>query len=236
MMIIISLLAVALGLVYWLFMSPYSQILGNFPYRKQTTKKVVALTFDDGPNEPYTSEIVDFLDENSIKATFFQVGRNIERYPETTQRMHKTGHVIGNHSLNHQFRKYLTEPNYVSQLESTQKIIHSVIGKKPALFRPPWLWRQPLLFRSLGSMGLKPVSGTFCDVLEVFQPSGSHIAKTTLRHVKPGSIIIFHDGFNAKGANRDQTVAAVKIVVKSLSDQGYSFVTVDKLLATPAYQ
>jgi len=234
MLVVIFLLLVVVA-IYWLFMSPYSQFFGKFPYKAVTQEKVIALTFDDGPNEPFTSLIVDFLNKNKVKATFFQVGKNVQRYPKTTLAIVKAGHVIGNHSMSHQFGKYFSQPGLKQEIQSSQAIFSKLIGKTPALFRPPWLWRQSLLFKTLREMSLQPVSGIFCSDLEVFQPKADRIAKRTLARVKPGSIIIFHDGYDAKGANRSQTVEAVKIVVEELLKQNYRFVTVDKLLNVLAY-
>ena len=235
LLIIISVFVV-IAVVYWLFMSPPSPIFGKFPHKVITEEKIVALPFDDGPNEPYTSRIVNFLNSNNIKATFFQVGKNVQRYPKTTLAIVKAGHVVGNHSLSHKFGKYFNRPELKHEVQASQAIFSKLIGKTPALFRPPWLWRQPLLLKTLKEVSLVPVSGIFCSDLEVFQPKAERIAKRTLARVKPGSIIIFHDGYNAKGASRSQTVEAVKIVVVELLKQNYRFVTVDKLLKVPAYQ
>ncbi len=234
-MIPVILALLLLSVLYWLFMSPYSQVFGKFPYKAKTNDKKIALSFDDGPNEPYTSQIVDYLNDKNIKATFFQVGKCVERFPEITRKIDQFGHLVGNHSLSHQFRKYFTEPNYEQELSGSQAIFERVLGKTPACFRPPWLWRYPRLFKSLNKYNLQPVSGEFCHVLEVFQPSAERIARRTLAKINPGTIVIFHDGFNAKGADRTQTVAAVKIVVEECLRLGYEFVTVDKLLGLKSY-
>lgn len=224
------------GLGYWLFMSPYSQVLGRYPYRKKTNEKIIALTLDDGPNEPYTSELADFLKDRGVKATFFEVGECVERHPDASRRLLADGHVIGNHSVSHQFHKYLKQLNFAGQVEHNQDIIEKTIGKRPALYRSPWLWRQPWIFATLRRNGLQPVSGTFCHVFEVAQIPAARIAKRALAHAKPGAIIIFHDGVEGKGGNRAETIGAVKIFVDTLLKDGYRFVTIDELLDVPAYQ
>lgn len=235
MIIVIAVILLAI-LSYWLFMSPFSQVFGHYPWRIKTTEKLVALTFDDGPNEPFTSEIADYLASKQIKATFFQVGECIKRYPAITKRLYDEGHVIGNHSLHHKFSNYFKHPSYLQEISANQAIIDNVIGHQPALFRSPWLLRQPWLLRTLRQQSLRPVSGQFCHALEVFQPNGQRIAKRALAKVRPGSIIIFHDGFDAVGADRSQTVAAVKITVENLIAQGYQFVTVSQLLKVSPYK
>jgi len=224
------------GLAYWLFMSPYSQVFGRYPYRVKTREKIIALTLDDGPNEPYTSDLADFLKDRGVKATFFEVGECVQRHPETSRRLLADGHVIANHSVSHEFRRYFEQVNFAEQVEHNQDIIEGVIGKRPALYRSPWLWRQPWLFATLRRNGLQPVSGTFCHVFEVAQIPAARIAKRALAHAKPGAIIIFHDGVEGKGGNRAETIAAVKIFVDTLLAEGYQFVTVDKLLDVPAYR
>jgi peptidoglycan/xylan/chitin deacetylase (PgdA/CDA1 family) len=234
-LLIVVLIGLGGALLYGLFLSPMSQVFGRYPWHGPSGGKVVALTFDDGPNEPYTSHIADFLAQKQIKATFFEVGVCVERYPQVTQRLHDEGHIIGNHSVHHRFSDHLMHPSYKREIMQNQEIIARCIGKRPALFRSPWLWRQPWLLHTLRANGLQPVSGRFCSALEVFQPDGARIAKRTLAKVKPGAIIIFHDGFDGKTGNRAQTVKAVKITVNSLLKQGYRFVTITELLDLPAY-
>lgn len=229
----------AAGAGYWLCMSPRSQVLGAFPYRGPGDAKTVALTFDDGPNEPYTSELADFLAERDVRGTFFQVGRAVLRYPEVTRRLARDGHVIGNHGFTHEFTNYLSPGTLEKDVRKGQAALEAALaelGLRPALYRPPWLLRIPALASVLASEGLSVVSGEFCHSLEVFQPQPEMIAEGALAKARPGSIIIFHDGFDGHAGNRASTVAAVKIVVDRLTAEGYDFVTVDEMLGLPAYQ
>jgi len=227
--------AAAAAAGYWFCMSPYSQALGAFPYRGAVSDKVVALTFDDGPNEPYTSQLADFLAERQIRATFFQVGRAVLRYPEVSGRLLADGHVIGNHSFTHEFTNCLSPRALAEEVRMGQEAL-ATIGLRPALYRPPWLLRIPALRGVLADHGLRAVSGEFCHPLEVFQPRAQLIAEGVVAKARPGSIVIFHDGYDGHEGNRASTVAAARIVVDRLSSQGYRFVTVDELLGIPAYQ
>jgi len=235
-LIVVVAVLLTLALAYWLLMSSYSQVFGEYPWRVRTKDKLIALTFDDGPNEPYTSQIVEFLNARNIKATFFEVGKCVERYPETTKKIINSGHIIGNHSLSHKFYKYFLSLNFETEISKNQEILKKYCGKTPALYRSPWLWRSPFLIKSLRKYRLHPVSGVFCHNFEVLQIDGRKIAKAAIKKARPGAIIIFHDGFNANGGNRQETVRAVKIVVERLSKSGYSFVTVDQLLGVAPYQ
>jgi peptidoglycan-N-acetylglucosamine deacetylase len=231
----LSLVAI-LGAAYWLLMSPFAPSSRDYPYHGPAAERVVALTFDDGPNEPYTSQILDILAARGIRATFFQVGRCVERHPEVARRAFDAGHVLGNHSLSHRFGTYLRPRAYEREVARTQRILTRVTGRTSALARTPWLWRQPALLRMLRRRGLQPIAGEFCHPLEVFQPSGVRMARRAIARTRPGSIIIFHDGFDGRGGNRAETVVAVRESIEGLLARGYRFVTVDELLGVPAYQ
>jgi peptidoglycan-N-acetylglucosamine deacetylase len=222
------------GGAYWLLMSPYSQVLGPFPYRAPSAERVVALTFDDGPNEPYTSAIADFLDLRDVKATFFQVGRAVDRHPHVTTRLAESGHVIGHHGYAHLFSRYLRRESLAADMAAGLAAF-AAVGLRPALYRPPWLLRIPALRDVARAHRLQVIGGEFCHAFEVFQPAARRIARRALAKTGPGSILIFHDGFDGRGGNRASTVDAVKIVVDGLISQGYRFTTVDRLLGVPAY-
>lgn len=225
----------AVGAAYWFMMSPYSQALGRFPYRGPGGERTVALTFDDGPNEPYTSQLADYLDEQDIRATFFQVGKAVQRHPEVTKRLVSAGHVVGLHGHTHEFAQYLRRRTLADELHRGMAAF-AELGISPALYRPPWLLRIPALPELLQQHGLQVVSGEFCHLLEVAQPSPDRIAAQALRTTRPGSILIFHDGWDGKSADRASTVEAVRLLVPRLQAHGYTFTTADKLLGLPAYQ
>src|SRR5206468_3783053 len=177
----------------------------------------------------------DYLDREGIPATFFQVGRAVQRYPEVTTRLASAGHVIGLHGHTHDFTRYLCHDTLAEELEHGMAVF-AQLGIRPALYRPPWLLRIPALRGLLHDHGLQVVSGEFCHPLEVAQPSPERIARHAVRAAGPGSIIIFHDGRDGKGGDRAATVKAVTLVVDQLQERGYGFVTVDRLLDVPAYQ
>lgn len=218
------------GAAYWLCLSPYSQAFGAFPYRAATAEKVLALTFDDGPNEPFTTQIADLLRARAVPATFFQVGRCVERSPEVTRRLALDGHLIGSHSYSHRFGWCLWWPAQRVDIARGQQVLAGVLGFPPGLFRPPWLLRYPTMLRGLRAAGLRPVSGSFAHAFEVAQPSPERIARRALAKVRPGAILIFHDGFDARGGPRQHTVEAVRLVVDRVLAGGYRLVTVEELL------
>ena len=236
-LIIILIIACALGGTYLVFLWPEtSQVFGYFPYKIKTDKKLIALTFDDGPNPPHTNKLLEVLSKHGVHATFFAVGKNLERFPELGKAIIAGGHVIGNHSYSHEFSKYFKSLSFKTEIVRTQEVIESITGKKPALFRSPWLFRSPRLLRELKSRGLSPVSGLFSSQREIWQPPARKIADDALKVAAPGVIIIFHDGYDAKGGNRAETVGAVDLLIPELKARGYEFVTVDRILGVSAYQ
>jgi peptidoglycan/xylan/chitin deacetylase (PgdA/CDA1 family) len=228
----VSLLGAA---AYWAGFGPRSQVFGSFPYAGETEEKVVALTFDDGPNEPYTSRLLDTLDAYQVKATFFQVGRCAQRFPSTTRRVVQSGHVLANHSYSHSFTSYLKQPRQAIEIIRSQEVFYSVAGVTPALYRPPWLCHWPWVMSSLRQHGLLAVSGTFVHPLEPFQPAAVRLTDSAARLTRPGTILIFHDGREARGGPREQSVSAVGPLIDRLLDSGYRFTTVDRLLGVKPY-
>lgn len=162
----------------------------------ESTEKEVALTFDDGPNDPFTLEILDALAGFGIKATFFEIGKKIELYPWISSRIVREGHVLGNHSYSHSLSSLVTHPSYKKELQQTQEIIKKITGVTPALFRPPHLFREPLMTKTLEQNHLYLITGTYGVTKESFSPPAFKMAKEILKKIKPGEIIILHDGFN----------------------------------------
>ena len=220
--------------VYWTMFSSYSQAWGAFPFRGPAFDAdgapLISLTFDDGPNEPFTSQIADLLAREKVRATFFQVGRCVQRYPEVTARLRDDGHAIGNHSWSHTMHRVLSAASQDREIGAAQAVLDRILGHPPTLYRPPWLLRTPGLARVAGRHGLRLVSGTFAHPLEYRQPPAARIARRALAAARPGAILIFHDGFDAHGGDRSQTVLAVASVVARLRSRGYRFVTVDEML------
>jgi len=236
-LIVVLVLIIIVWLGYYLLFSSTSQLLGPVFYRtKETEDKIIALTFDDGPNEPYTSQILEVLKKYNVKATFFPVGQNIIRNKATLKKTFEAGHIIGCHSFSHALFNPFLRPNFKSEIDKSQKIIENIIGKKPALFRPPWFFRQSFMLNTAKKAGLVTITGIFGSRGEVFQKDAEKIAADALSAVKPGLILVFHDGYNNKTAGRDKTVSALEIFIPKLIKDGYKFATVPELLNIRAYQ
>ena len=126
-------------------------------------------------------------------------------------------------------------PTQRTEIRRGQDCLAAIAGVRPGLYRPPWLCHWPWVLDSVRAAGLQAVSGHFGHPLEVFQPPAGRIEATAARAARPGAILIFHDGFDARGGVRDQTVAAIGPLIDTLRGRGYRFETVDEVLGVPPY-
>ena len=228
---------VIIGIIIYAYCVPSSQVFGRVYYRGKTSERIIALTFDDGPNDPYTSQILDVLEQYHIQATFFEVGKNVELYPQTSKRLLADGDVIGNHSYSHSANHALTTFG-ISDMQRGEQAIYDVCGIKPRLYRPPHGKLSPWEIRYVHNAGMIEVTWTL-EVPELDGHSGDTEAQKIVKEIKPGDIILLHDGYgtehNDKHANKSATVEAVKVIVPQLEAEGYTFVTVPELLGIATY-
>ncbi|MFF4370542.1 polysaccharide deacetylase family protein [Streptomyces sp. NPDC001594] len=185
----------------------------------------VALTFDDGPLPPYTGQVLDVLERYGVPATFFCVGMNARGHPEELARMREQGHEVANHTWSHPFLPELTRAQLREQVQRTQEAVAEASGgPAPALFRPPYGARTPEVLGWLAEAGSRVV---LWDVApdDWTMPGADTIARLILDGVRPGSVVLLHDG----GGDRSQTVAALPVVIERLLADGYRFVTVSGL-------
>lgn len=194
--------------------------------------KYVAITFDDGPDPLYTLQILDILKEKNVKATFFLIGKNAEKYPEIAKRIVKEGHSIGNHTYSHRSLIPLSAAATREEIKKGEEAIYKATGIRPTLFRPP---RGIYSMYALRFLREERYTVVLWDVstMDWAELSPQSIVLNVLRHVKPGSIILFHDSgdiVSFKGGDRTNTVKALPLVIDELRAKGYEFVTVDQMI------
>jgi peptidoglycan/xylan/chitin deacetylase (PgdA/CDA1 family) len=209
--------------------APWSNAFGRTYWEGGREQRVVALTFDDGPNGPFTTEVLDILGREHVKATFFLIGMNARRYPEVAARIAREGHVIGNHTDSHPAGFALGPVrNIRTEIDRAEVSIHAATGVYAHFFRPPQGIRSPWLMQVLAKDSL--VAVTWDDAPGDWVPySARQLVASTVAH--PGSIILLHDGLNlARRPDRSATVAALPEIIHRLRDEGYEFVTVPELL------
>lgn len=199
----------------------FGPTLGRIP----SDRKVVALTFDDGPNPDATPVILDTLRKKGVRATFFVLGSHAERWPELVRRISSEGHQLGNHGYFHRKLQFKS-PFYVSRdIRLGIRAIRRAGAPAPRLFRAPHGFRSPWTTPIASSYGERTV-GWSLGVWDSDRPGAEEIVKRTLEGVSPGSIILLHDGdgYNPDG-DRMQTAAALPIIIDRLKEEGYEFAT-----------
>lgn len=237
-------LGVIICLLAYGYIAPGAQVFGKVYYDSKLGGKVIALSFDDGPNEPYTSEILDVLNRYQIKATFFVIGRNIELYSDTARRMVKEGDILGNHTYYHLANHAIATVSDKEDIGLAQQVIFDTTGVKPHLYRPPHGKKSPweLRYVKAGSMievTWSDATNETHDDLIFGKPDPDKIARAIVSKARPGKIILLHDGYgtehNNANADKSLTVQVLPVIIEALTRQGYHFVTIPELLRVPAY-
>lgn len=222
--------AVALYLSVW----PSSSVFGEI-VRPHVTKKLIALTFDDGPNGAPTRAIVDILAERGIPATFFEIGSRVAADPQTSRYVTDRGFAVGNHSWDHSFLLPLRSAAGVRQeIATTSAAIATATGQQPRYFRPPHGWRSPQMLVAARRQHLQLIDWSV-DPADYLTSDPARIARRVVHRAKPGSIVLLHDGLQdglgvARRQDRRGTIAALPLIIDELSREGYTFVTLEELL------
>lgn len=204
------------------------QFFGRIVDRVDTTDKVVALTFDDGPDPAGTRTILDTLAARQVPATFFLIGRELGAHPELGREIAAAGHELGNHSFSHE-RMIGVTPGWVAdEVEATDALIRATGYSGDILFRPPngkKLFALPRYLaghhRTTITWDVEPNSYPAVDA------SAAATTAFTVEHVRPGSIVVLH----AMYPGREQTREALGPIIDQLKQRGFRFVTVSQLLA-----
>jgi peptidoglycan/xylan/chitin deacetylase (PgdA/CDA1 family) len=203
-------------------------VFGPSRWRGEAGRKILALTFDDGPS-PSTPLFLDILAENRARATFFQVGANVERHPEIARAVLDAGHEIGNHSYSHTNFGLKSPALIGADFARAQVAINETTGVAPTLVRAPFGVRWFGFREMQARLGLTGVMWTVIGL--DWKLPASAIADRVLRNARDGGIICLHDG---RGTERNPDVSpaveAVRRVVPALMETGYHFVTVSELL------
>lgn len=203
---------------------------GETIYFVPVREKVVALTFDDGPNEPATGLILDALKRQKVKATFFLIGANVERHPGTARRIKAEGHLIGNHTSRHSRFDQSTASDIARDIADGQRVIEKVTGVTCLWFRPPFGINGPGMEETCRAQGLA-IAGWSADANDWNPHPVEELVDSIVSQATPGDIILLHDGWETRpGADRRNTAAAVPLILEKLKAQGFRFVTVPDLL------
>lgn len=228
---------VAILILSYGYFVPSSAVFGKVYAKGPASGKLIALTFDDGPNDPYTSQILDELEKADVRATFFAIGGNVVLAPDTVRRMLHDGNVIGNHTYVHNANHALY-PNAYKDINMAEIAIKQATGVAPHLYRPPHGKKSPWELANLKKLGLVEIMWDI-STNELDGRSPQAMANDIVSKAKPGAIIDIHDGYgldhNTARSDKSKTAQMVPIIIKNLQAQGYTFVTIPELLNLPAY-
>ena len=213
-------------------MWPTSQLYGRSFTGLERGSRKLALTYDDGPNDPHTLHLLDVLAAHGVKATFFMVGKFVAQRPDIVRRVAEAGHVIGNHTWSHPNLIFVSGSELRRQISQTQHALADAIGSPSNLFRPPFGGRRPGTFAAVRALGFEPIMWRVSSY--DWQVSSSEaIEDRVVRDVRGGDVILMHDGDHARmGADRSHTVRATDSLIRRYKDQGYEFVTVPQMFTT----
>ena len=210
--------------------APTGQWFGRAFCRGQRGSKQIALTFDDGPNDPHTFHLLDILSRHNVHATFFLIGRYVHQRPDIAVEIAKRGHVIGNHTFTHPLLTFHSSASIRTEITQCRAAIHDAIGEHSNLFRPPWGARRPAVFRVVRQVGLNPVMWNITGY-DWNAPSAEFIEQKVGPKIHGGDVILLHDGGHAAfGTDRSATVAAVDRLMTRCTAEGYEFATIPKMM------
>jgi peptidoglycan/xylan/chitin deacetylase (PgdA/CDA1 family) len=182
------------------------------------SKGTVALTFDDGPNDTFTPQILAILKKYNVKATFFMVGQNAKTHPDMVKRVYAEGHAVNSHSQTHAFLPKLNDKNLHNEIHAPKVIIYQILGKNVACLRYPYGASNEHVRQEIRNDGMIPVPMGF-NSFDYDRPGVDKIVSWVLKNAHSGQVILMHDGF----AKREQTVAALPRIIEGIQKKGLGF-------------
>ncbi|HET9182016.1 MAG TPA: polysaccharide deacetylase family protein [Candidatus Angelobacter sp.] len=202
-------------------MAPESQLYGR-TLTHGSDPGQMALTYDDGPNDPHTLRLLEVLAEHNAKATFFLIGKYVRRRPDIARAIHAAGHAIGNHTDSHPNLIFLSGARLRQELEACKKALEDAVGAAVPWFRPPFGGRRPHVLRAARSLGMQPVMWSVTGYDWNAKSSNDIMGKVAKqmdgRSRKQSEIILLHDGGHLHfGADRHCTIEATRALLEKYS-------------------
>ena len=211
-------------------MSPTGQWYGRTFTGLPPGSKKLALTYDDGPNDPHTLRLLEVLAKHDVCATFFLIGRYVQQRPEIAREIVQAGHVIGNHTFSHPNLILASAAQARAELENCERALNDAVGEHSRLFRPPFGGRRPVTLRIARSLGLEPVMWNVTGWDWNAKPA-EYVERKIAGRIRGGDVILLHDGGHAEfGADRSQTVRASDLLITRYQAKGYEFVTIPEMM------
>ena len=210
-------------------MAPTGQWYGRTFTGLPPTSRQLALTYDDGPNDPHTLRLLDVLARHSVHATFFLIGRYVEQHPGIVREIAHAGHTIGNHTFTHPLLTFKSETEIRRELSQCRAALQDAVGEHSNLFRPPFGGRRPAVLRVARELGLEPIMWNVTGY-DWNAPPAEAIERKVAKQIHGGDVILLHDGGHKQfGADRSQTVLATHNLLKRYKAEGYEFVPIPQM-------
>jgi peptidoglycan-N-acetylglucosamine deacetylase len=223
----------ALALGAYETMSPTGQWYGRTFFGLPAGSRRLALTYDDGPNDPHTLRLMEVLARREVRATFFLIGRYVKQRPDMARELLKAGHVLGNHTFSHPNLVLCSGRQTRIELQQCQQELNDAVGEQARLFRPPFGGRRPGTLRIARSLGLEPIMWNVTGYDWRGKPA-EYVEQKVQGQLRGGNVILLHDGSHAAfGADRSQTVIATDHLIAHCKSEGYEFVTVPEMMKKP---
>jgi peptidoglycan-N-acetylglucosamine deacetylase len=211
-------------------MAPTGQWYGRTFTGLSRGTKQLALTYDDGPNDPHTFRLLEVLDKHGVHATFFMIGRYVQQRPDIARDTVKAGHVVGNHTFTHPLLTLKSAAEVCQELSDCRSALQDAIGEHSNLFRPPFGGRRPAVLRIARELGLEPVMWNVTGY-DWTSPPSAVIEQKVSKQIRGGDVILLHDGGHKQmGVDRSQTVQATDHLIMKYKQEGYEFVTIPEMM------
>jgi len=212
-------------------MAPTGQWYGRTFTGLPRDTKQIALTYDDGPNDPHTLRLLEVLARHNVRATFFLIGRYVEHRPDIVREIANAGHVVGNHTFTHPLLILKSKSEIREELTRCRAALQNAIGEHSNLFRPPFGGRRPATLRVARDLGLEPILWNVTGY-DWSAPPAAVIERKVSRRICGGDVILLHDGGHKQmGTDRSQTVQATDHLIERYKSEGYEFKTISEMLA-----
>jgi peptidoglycan-N-acetylglucosamine deacetylase len=227
----LALTAAAVAAAGYQTTAPTGQWYGRTFAHSRRGSKQLALTYDDGPNDPHTLRLLEVLAKHNVRATFFLIGRYVRQRPDIVRELVRAGHVTGNHTFTHPLLIFKSSKQIETELMECQRALSDAVGFEAKLFRPPFGGRRPAVLRLARKLGLQPVMWNITGY-DWDAPPAQQIERKVSSRIRGGDVVLLHDGgHRAFGADRAQTVIATDRLLSGRKPEGYEFVTIPEMMS-----
>lgn len=214
----------ALAFLVWASADVGSGIYLKSFCRKSTSEKILALTFDDGPDDVMTPKVLAVLKQYNIKATFFMIGRNAAQHPNIVRKLIAEGHGIGNHTYSHKGVFPLSSVKEVEiELRKCSSVISNISGEQPKLFRPPFGVTNPIIGHVVRGLGLNSIGWSIRSLDTLSKRSREDVCMGIIKRLHPGAVILLHD-------RCDDADILLSMLIPKIIEKGYEFTNIENLI------